>query len=424
MRSTRGGWGTAVIALLVLSTGLVAGCSADGPTTHVAATTGSVSATEAQRLLDRRADAVLKDDLTKFLSTLDRSNARLVARQRRYFANLQDLPLQTLTYTVLKSDWPKELLGPSWGRYVSVPQVRVSTQLADFDRIPVVRTTGFAFARKDGRPVIVSELTGAGKQFPGSAPSPWDLVRIHVRESARTLVLYDGGTWHDSGEIDGILRRGVANVRRGLPFSWDGRVVVYVFSSRAVLNSFDGVPGGNIKHLGAMTFPMYAVLGQAQVAGVRFTLLPSSIRAGQPFLDRIVRHELTHVAVGVRDDGVPVWFAEGLAEYMGARSIPTDQRRIATVAVNRARRGVSALPASATFNGPDQAWNYALAWMACDYIVATQGSARLWELMDALHAGGAGTTDADQDAVLETVLGMSGAQLAEAAAKRILKIYG
>jgi hypothetical protein len=200
--------------------------------------------------------------------------------------------------------------------------------------------------------------------------------------------------------------------------------VVYVFSSKVVLNSFEGVPGGNINHLGAMTFPMYAVLGQAEVAGVRFTLLPSSVRAGQPFLDRIVRHELTHVAVGERDDGVPVWFAEGLAEYMGARSIPTDQRRIATVAVERARRGVSKLPSSGAFNGRDQAWNYALAWMACDYIVASQGAARLWELMDALHAGGDGTLDADQDAVLQRVLGISGEELAEKAARRILRIYG
>ena len=33
-------------------------------------------------------------------------------------------------------------------------------------------------------------------------------------------------------------------------------------------------------------------------------------------------------------------------------------------AVNRARRGVTKLPTSAKFNGADQAWNYALAWMA------------------------------------------------------------
>jgi hypothetical protein len=424
MRTTRSGWGTAVLALLVLGSAVLGGCSADSTAIHATATTGSVSPTEAQQLLDRRAEAVLKDDLKSFLSTLDRSNPRLVARQRRYFANMRDLPVEALQYTVLKSDWPAGLRASGWARYVSIPQVKISTRLADFDSAPVVRTTGFAFARKAGKPVIISELTGTGKQFPGSSPSPWDLVRIHVRESGRTLQLYDSGTWRDAGEIDRAVSSGIANVQQGLPFSWDGRVVVYAFSSKAVLNSFEGVPGGNIKHLGAMTFPMYSVLGQAKVAGVRFTLLPSSVRAGQPFLDRIVRHELTHVAVGERDDGAPVWFAEGLAEYMGARTVPIGERRIATVAVKRARKGVTRLPTSAAFNGPDQAWNYALAWMACDYIVAAQGEARLWQLMDALHDGGEGTLDQDQDAVLERVLGMSGGELAREAAHRILRIYG
>jgi hypothetical protein len=424
VRTTRSGWGTAVLALLVLCSGAVSGCSGHSAGIVTTATSGRVSPSEAQRLLDRRSAAVHSGDLKAFLSTIDQTNPKLVARQRRFFANLHDLPVQTLSYTVLKADWPAGLRAAGWGTDVSVPQVKVATQLAGFDSIPVVRTTGFAFARVAGRPVILSELTGAGKQFPGSAPSPWDLVRIHVRKDGGTLQLYDSGTWHSAKEIDSTLRRGIANVRQGLPFGWDGRVVVYVFSSKVVLNSFEGVPGGNIKHLGAMTFPMYAVLGQPAVAGVRFTLLPSSVSAGQPFLDRIVRHELTHVAVGDRDDGAPVWFAEGLAEYMGARSIATDDRRIATVAVRRAREGVTKLPSSATFNGPDQAWNYALAWMACEYIVATQGEARLWQLMNALHAGGAGTLDADQDPVLEQVIGMSGGELARAAAHRILKIYG
>jgi len=425
MRSTRRGRWAALLALLALCCGLLAGCSDDGDNQlDDSANTGTVSPVEAQSLLDRRAEAIHAGDLKAFLGTLDPTNPRLLARQRQYFANTQDLPLEALSYTVLKSDWPGELRAKTWGRHVSMPQVRVSTQLAAFDAVPVIRTTGFAFARKAGRPVILSELTGRGKQFPGSSPAPWDLVRIHVRSSGETLQLYDSGTWRSSHEIDSTLRRGIADIQQGLPFSWDPRVVVYVFSRKAVLDSFEGVPGGNIEHLGAMTFPIYSVLGQPEVSGVRFTLLPSSVRAGQPFLDRITRHELTHVAVGEREDGAPVWFAEGLAEYMGARSIPTDERRIATAAVRRARKGVTKLPSSATFNGSDQAWNYALAWMACDYIVATQGESRLWELMDALHAGGEGTTDAKQDAVLQRVLGMSGGELARDAARRILKIYG
>jgi hypothetical protein len=410
------------VAALVVA-GLVTGCSSDHDTS-LHGNRAVVSVADEQRALDARAAAIRHGDLDAFLAGLDTTDAALVARQRRYFANLRQLPLHDLEYVVLKSDWPAGIRSPSWDAAVSVPQVRIATQLEGYDTVPVQRVTGFAFTRKAGRTLIVSELTGAGKPFPGSQPAPWDLVRIHARSDGQTLQLYDGGTWPRADLIGADLRSAISDIRGAVPFPWDGRAVVYVFSRPVVLNSFEGVPGGNIKHLGAMTFPMYAVPGQPAVSGVRFTLLPSSLRAGPAFLDRIIRHELTHVALGDRDDGTPVWFAEGLAEYMGAREIPQDERRIATVAVGRARAGVDALPASRGFNGDDQAWHYALSWMACDYIATSQGESRLWELMDALHAGGEGTTDADQDVVLRRVLGYGSAQLARRAERRILRIYG
>lgn len=408
---------------LVLVVGLLTGCSDDDDASLLGAG-ATPSLADAQQVLDGRAAAVRDGDLEGFLASVDASDPKLVTRQRRYFANLQQLPLEEFDYDVLKAEWPDGLRSASWGGRALLPQVRLSTQLAGFDSVPVQRVTGFAFARKDGRTVIISDRTGAGQQFPGSHPAPWDLVRIHVREDADTLQLYDDDTWGRADAVSATLRAGTIDVRNAIPFTWDGRAVVYVFSRPAVLNSFEGVPGGNIKHLGAMTFPIYAVQGQPAVAGTRFTLLPSSLRAGQAFLSRIVRHELTHVALGERDDGAPVWFAEGISEYLGAREIPQDERRIATVAVAKAREGVDALPPSRGFNGKDQAWHYALSWMACDYIATSQGEAKLWELMDALHASGEGTTDDRQDAVLQTVLGLSSAQLARRAAARILRIYG
>jgi hypothetical protein len=423
LRST----GRGAIAVLLLVLALVgttlSGCSS-GDDASLLGAGGRVSAAEEQTVLDQRAAALREGDLKAFLRTLDSSDDRFLARQRRYFANLQQLPLQTLEYTVLKSQWPAGLRSPAWSATVSVPQVRLAVQLRGFDAVPVQRVTGFAFGRRSGRVVVVSELTGAGKPFPGSSPAPWDLVRVHVRTDRGTLALYDDVTWPKADEVARALRGGVADIRSALPFPWDGRAVVYVFSRPAVLNSFDGVPGGNIKHLGAMTFPMYAVPGRSAVAGTRFTLLPSSLRAGPDFLGRIVRHELTHVALGDRDDGAPAWFAEGIAEYLGARDIPQADRRIAAVALVRARRGADRMPASRGFNGDDQAWHYALSWMACDYLAATRGEDVLWQLMDALHAGGEGTPDDRQDAVLQSVVGLDGAQLARRADQRILRIYG
>jgi hypothetical protein len=304
--------------------------------------------------------------------------------------------------------------------------VEESYQLRDFDTGPVRQVTGFAFAYRAGDLKIVADRTRAGAEFPGYEATPWDVAAIQVHEADGVLGVFDRSTDPDATMLLDVVHDGIRDVQAAVPFAWPGHVVVFSFGNKRVLDSFAGVPGGNIRHLGALTFPVYgddAVSHPAPV-GMRLTLLPSSVRAGQPFLGRIVRHELTHVAIGERDDGAPVWFAEGLAEYVGARPLPRDQRRIASVALARARGTVTAMPASATFNGPDQDWHYALSWMACDYIAASQGEARLWELMDALHAGGAGTRDDAQDAVLDRVLGFDSHELARRAAARIRDIYG
>ncbi len=220
------------------------------------------------------------------------------------------------------------------------------------------------------------------------------------------------------------VRDGIVDVNQALPFTWAGQVVVYSVDNPRVLKSFRDVPGGAIEHLGAMTFPTYAEDRRSQVASTRMLLMPSSVRAGEPFLGRITRHELSHVAIGVRDDGAPAWVSEGIAEYLGAREVPVGQRIIPTAALQRVRSGDATMPPSKGFNDAEQEWHYALSWMACDYIADTFGEARLWELVDAMHNGGVGTEDADQDRVLLQVLGFDSHELALRAAARIRNIYG
>lgn len=381
-------------------------------------------AAEQQQVLDLRDEAVRAGDRKLFMSTVARGDRVFVQRQRRWFDNVSKLPWRTLRHRALTSSWPVLVHDDAWGKKVAVPRIRLVAQLKSFDHTPVRQLTGLAFARREGVLKIVGDRTRAGSFFPGYTPSPWDLTRINVRQTGTVLGVFDAGTLPDRDAVMRSVLAGVQQVSRGLPFAWDRRVVVYAFTDRAVLNSFEHVPGGKIQHLGALTFPVRAGPDDTRVVGLRFTLLPSSIAAGQPFLGRIVRHELTHVALGERDDGVPLWFSEGIAEYLGARGVPLDQRRIAAVAVDRARSGVATrLPPSAGFNGPEQDWYYALSWMACDHIAATQGEGRLWQLMRALSDYGRGTSDQEQDAVLRQVLGYGARELAGAASERIRSIY-
>ena len=82
------------------------------------------------------------------------------------------------------------------------------------------------------------------------------------------------------------------------------------------------------------------------------------------------------------------------------------------------------MPVTKAFNNADQEWHYAVSWMACDYVADTFGESRLWELVGAMHNGGQGTTDAQQDRVLEQVVGFGSRELARRAAARIRNLYG
>jgi hypothetical protein len=306
-----------------------------------------------------------------------------------------------------------------------MPQVTLEIQLQGYDAVPVQRTLGFAFSFDGGRTTIVSDRTARGTPLFLGNPQPWDLTAITVKHSGGVLGIFDRSTAASAPTLMGAVHEGIAYLDRTLPFSWSDHVVVYSVADKRVLRSFTDVPGGSIEHLGALTFPTYvAARGHSHVASTRMLVMPSSVAAGQPFLGRITRHELSHVAIGPRDDGSPTWVSEGIAEYLGAREIPRGKRIIATEALARAQGVVEGMPASDDFNDSDQEWHYALSWMAVDYIASTYGEGRMWELMDAMHNGGSGTRDSEQDRVLGQVLGYDSHELARRAAARIRQIYG
>jgi hypothetical protein len=378
-----------------------------------------------QRIMTERARAVLQRRPQLFLRHVDHGDKALMARQRQYYLNLVQLPLSVFRYQVRPAQWQGQRLLPRWGRDVRIPQVTLSVQLAGYDAVPVQRTVGFAFAFVKGRATIVSDRTAGGTPLFLGTPAPWDLTAITVRRSSSVLGIFDSATAPTGDTLVQEVREGMSELDKHLPFTWSGHVIVYSVSSSDVLRTFTDVPGGSIEHLGALTFPTYATPeGRGKVASTRMLVMPGSVRAGEPFLGRIVRHELSHVAIGSRDDGAPTWVSEGIAEYLGAVELPQRKRIIATEALARAQGADEGMPTSKDFNDSDQEWHYALSWMAVDYIASTYGEGRMWELMDAMHNGGSGTPDADQDRVLEQVLGFDGQELARRAAARIRSIYG
>ncbi len=400
---------------LVLLTLLLTGCW-KGPA-EVADPTSSTAPLESAlaEVLDARARAVLMRDEPAFLDSVVPDKPGFRKLQGRLFDNLQELPLAA---------YDLELRGvtPSADGRVQA-EVTVITQLASYDVVPVRTPARFTFVEgADDRWRVAADHDAAYDEEHGVDLQPWERTRIEAENDAGVLGIFDARSIDDAYQVMAAVHRGIDDIAPRIPIPWTRRVVVYALSDVAQMASLDELPGGDPERLEGVAFGVQAGGTSSAVASVRFMLHPRMLGRDTPRRDRLIRHELTHVAIGDRDDRVPTWLAEGIAEWVSVRAVPRDQRVISRAAVEEAQAGLTALPADAAFNGEHASANYGISWWACEVIVTRFGREALWSLLNQMAAG-EGTTDADQDAVLRQVLGLTGADLAQAAGRRIVNAF-
>lgn len=372
-----------------------------------------------QDLLDRQARAVRDGDRAAYASTLAATGD---GRRRglRLFDNLTALPLARYD---LEVD-PTTVVRTPGG---AVAQVTSVLQLDGLDAVAVSTPALARFAAVGGadgtRSYAVRRARDAGwAREHGIAPQPWEVARLVVRRGDGVLVVADRGTAPAAAGLVGSVEAAVADVAPLVPYDWDRTVVVYALSDTAVLAGLADVPGGDTELLDGVSVPVRAEVDGGPVASTRVVLHPRTVADGGAGRDRLLRHELVHVALGARDDALPTWLAEGLAEWVSVQPLAPADRTIARAAVEAARDGLDGLPEDQVFNGPGSAVNYGTAWFAVDHLATTYGAAALWELVEVLRVRG--SDPATVDAVLTERLGLTSADLASAAGTRIVTTFG
>ena len=207
-----------------------------------------------------------------------------------------------------------------------------------------------------------------------------------------------------------------------MPYDWARSVVVYALSDTDFLPTVEPPRGSDPERLDGLAFSMPAGPEGEQVASTRIALHPRMLERAGLERDRLLRHELTHVAVGDRADDVPLWLSEGIAEYVSVRPLATEDRRVPRQAVREAEQGlITELPDDLTFSGDDYAVHYAVSWWACEFLATPSATAGLWALLDQLAVPG--STEADAAARPESVTGINTRTLARKAAKLIVATY-
>lgn len=349
------------------------------------------------RALDARVQAVRAADPDAF-GRMVGGGDRFRDEQQTWFTNLTQLPIERLRYRLD----PGSLLRDGDAYAVTAD---LTLQLEGYDAAPVTTPARLRF-RPDPRHPARFLLTDAEQ----SDPQPWDLGPVEVREAAGVLGVFDAGSVDAAPALLDSVESGIASVAAEVPYDWTGSVVLYALSDPEFLLGLDDVPGDEPGDLDAVAFPV----GES----TRVALNPRMLDQAGRERDRLVRHELTHVAVGEHDDDAPVWLSEGLAEYVAVRPLAPEDRRIPEVALQAAESGDADLPDDDSFNDEDSEAHYGLAWWAVEYVADSYGASAPWLLLDAMTAPGA-----DPDQVLREQLGLTTGELADQADRMILALY-
>lgn len=313
---------------------------------------------------------------------------------------------------------PSSLVRTDTGYRVVVEQ---SLRLRGFDRVPVVTRDRYRFERRGGRLVLVSVRDRRWERQLAVPPQPWETGPVVVRRGPGVLLVLDPGSAAAGDRLLADVERAVAAVAPVVPYGWDRHVVVYALSDPGYLAGLRSVPGGDPLALDAVSYQVVAD-PTGEVAGTRVVLNPDLVTAPGPARDRLLRHELTHVALGERADGLPTWLSEGVAEYVSVRPVAPEERAVPVAAVEAARQHPQALPAEASFAGPEAGAAYGLAWWACEYVARTYGESLLWMLVDALEGDTAASPSA-VDTALRRLLGIGAPTLARRSADLLLAEY-
>jgi len=404
-----------LLLLLLLTGGLLSACSLGGEDPEEPAGRGPIPADVVDglsRVLERRAVAVRRGDRQAFLRQLA-PRQRLREQQGTHFENLRQLPIADYRYTFDRSDLVRE----GDGYWLTV---ELHLQLEGYDAVPVATRDRFRFvpARRPGGFRLDSVTDPAWEEKAGVRPEPWDTGPVVVRSGRGVLGIFDADSVAAAPSLIAAVEDGIEDVAAVVPYGWSRSVVVYALSGDEFLRALPAPSGGEPGDLDGLAFPVAAAPDDPTLAGTRFVLHPRMLGVSGAERDRLVRHEIAHVAVGERDDRAPVWLSEGIAEYVSVQPIPPGDRRLVTSAVDAAHAGFRRLPGDEDFNGVDSEVNYALSWWAVESLVRRFGKDAPFALLDAAAAGPQSTPR-----LLSRMFGTRPRELAADAARLIGSTY-
>ena len=242
-------------------------------------------------------------------------------------------------------------------------------------------TLVYSFVTRGGRAVITSESAAPTERSP-----IWLADGLLVRGGPRTLVAATAPA--TPVRVDRLVREAVTSLTTVLP-GWHGDLVAYVPGTTHQFDALLGTGPDNYHGIAAVT---------TTVDGSRDARAATAIVVNPQVFDGlgpigahvVITHEATHVATHAAVVTMPLWVAEGFADYVaiGAAHVPTSVAARAALRLVRRDGAPSALPADTAFavGARHLEATYEQAWLATSLIAATYGRDRLVAFYRAVEA--------------------------------------
>ncbi|HET6985936.1 MAG TPA: hypothetical protein VFI00_04940, partial [Kribbella sp.] len=292
---------------------------ADGP--EAGATTPAIDlaarAAAVDKVLKKRAQAVLTDNQKEFLADVDPGNKSLVARQRTLFTNLRQFGFARLAYQQLSQQYD-DAVTQKYGPSTYLVAIAMTYQIQGIDMVPVRAMLGYTFTeRPTGDWMLVSD-SDLDKRLPrGSHQEAWDTGEVLVKRAPRVLVVVEKGQERLATKLVGMASSAVKAVTKSWPGGWNGSGVVIALDDKIVRGA-DYTQPKNAEDALAMATWVYRTLpGEVTGAGERADSYVVINPHNRDKIDaRTLAHEFTHVATAPYGPYAPRWLVEGAATYV------------------------------------------------------------------------------------------------------------
>jgi hypothetical protein len=358
---------------------------------------------DVQRVLDRRAAAVLDRNESAYRATEEPSGSTAE------FTRLRAVPL---------ADWSYRLTDLHRSGDRATAGVELRYRIEGYDGAPVTAARTLRLVRDGGTWRVASDVPAerASQQL-------WEQGAVTVVRGAHSLVLGVGQSGERLRAYAGLADRAVPAVTDAWGADWSGHVVVVVPKSLEGMAGLLGAPASGYRGIAAVTTGEVSEAkwgsprsktggGTARAPADRIIVNPDAYGLLGDFGKQVVlTHEATHVATRAHTTAAtPLWLSEGFADWVGYRG----SGRTATQAAPELERALldgrvpAALPDDKDFGFTGDAARLARAyeggWMACRLIADHWGEVRLNEFYRAVgdHEKRAGAVEGALRDVLHT----------------------